>query len=30
MVDETNEMDYGRSNEWDGLWFVNTTKEEGW
>ena len=28
MVDETNEMDYGRWNEWDGLWFVNKTRME--
>ena len=28
MIDEVNEMDYGRWNEWDGLWFVNTTKME--
>ena len=30
MVDEANEIDYGGSNEWDGLWFVNATKKEGW
>ena len=30
MVDEMNEMDNGRWNEWDGLLFVNTTKMEWW
>ena len=31
MVDETNEMDYGRLNEWDGwtvVWEHN--KKKGW
>ena len=28
MVDEMNKMDYGRWNQWDGLWFVRTTKME--
>ena len=30
VVDEINEIDYGRWNEWDGLWFVSTTKMEWW
>ena len=25
-----NRMDYGRWNEWDGFWFVNTTNMEWW
>ena len=29
MISKMNEMDYGRSNRWDRLWFVNTTKMEG-
>ena len=30
MVDEMNEINYGRWNAWDGLWFVNTTKIALW
>ena len=30
LVEEINEMDHGRWNEWDGFWFVNTTKIEWW
>ena len=26
MVNEVNEMDYGRENKRDGFWCVNTTK----
>ena len=30
MVDDMNMINYGRWNEWDGLWFVNTTTMEWW
>ena len=30
MVDERNEVDYGRWNETDKLWFINTKNMEWW
>ena len=28
MADGMNEMDCGRQNKWDGLWYMNKTKME--